>query len=66
MTKSRITTFKAWGGFRDDKLDVLKPSSELYFAYDEPRYAIFKTRAGAVGTYQDVRRIEVTVREAKP
>lgn len=56
----RLTTFKAWGGFVDGKLDSDWPSPP---EYDAPRYAIFTTRKSAKAAYQDVRRIEVMIKE---
>lgn len=56
-------TFKAWGGFVNGRLACLSPSNPAYLQYDEPRFAIFKNKEGAERAYEDVRRIEVTVRE---
>lgn len=58
-----MMVIKAWGGFVDGKLGVLPPSDPRYQQYDEPRFTIFKTRAGAGRTYSDVRRVEIHIPE---
>ena len=59
------TIIKAWGGFVDGKLYVLPPSNPEYYTYDEPRYAVFKSKAGAKRAYGDVRPIEIHIKDAK-
>ena len=57
------TIIKAWGGFVNGRLYCLPPGDPRYHEYDEPRYAIFKTRVGAKRAYGDVRRVEIVIRE---
>lgn len=63
MARNRFTTFKAWGGFVDGKLYLPQKICISNMVYDERRYAIFPTRREARTAYEDVRRIEVTIKE---
>ena len=51
------TTFSAWGGFRENELDIDRGDG----AWDEARYAIFATKRAAKRAYEDVRPIKVVV-----